>query len=185
MHFHLKNSLTDDSRRGSGGQRTWVIFSEGDTIQFARVSVATAGAWLVYCQFFCNSISDFIFRCHCEMIQFCRFLWKGGNICMPGMYLCIFFISFPSACRYQSQTKCELCANLLHTQKYLLYCMAIKAPHDWHAKWNIFEWYFAAVNALTWNMSKSVYLSISKGNNIQYKSIWKSQLCHGLSTRNS
>lgn len=85
-----------------------VIFSEGDTIQFARVSVPTAGSrwdevgdwgggWCI--AGFCNSISDFIFCCHCEMIQFCRFLSEDGRrtgtmgifACQPCIYVYLFF----------------------------------------------------------------------------------------------
>lgn len=42
----------------------------------------------------------------------------------------VFLYIFSMRARYQSKAKCELCANLLHTQKYLLYCMAIKVLHD-------------------------------------------------------
>lgn len=150
---------------------------------------------------FCNSISDFIFCCHCEMIQFCRFLsarWGvfffgavAGNICMPGM-LCIyvsvfyFFVGLRAVINQKRNANCaQICCI---RRKYLLYCMAIKAPRDWQAKWNIF-W----VISCSWKCSGlkhvKVCLSLDPGEalgNISYtytyKSIrywcWKSNFCH-------
>jgi len=137
LHFHLKNSLTDEAQRGPeckglgdflrGWHNSICARFRSDcrclggvlpvfVIPFLISYFAVTGKWFNFADFF-------------GWARGWRYLHAGHVSMYP---------FFRSACRYQSKAKCELCANLLHTQKYLLYCMAIKALHDWQAKWNIF-----------------------------------------------
>lgn len=160
----------------AGWGRVRVIFSGGDTIQFARVSVPTAGGclagWLggVLPVFVIPFLISY-FAVTVKWFNFADFFRRGEGFFFLGRSLAIF------ACRacYVSMylffiflwvcVPLSIKSEMRIVRKFVAYAENI-CYIAWQSKRRVidrrngifFEWYLAAGNAVAWNMSKSVYL---------------------------